>query len=232
MQKLLSTKDLKKHPKNPRFIKTKSFENLCASIQEDKEYFNARPIIVSNRTKDLIIIAGNQRFEAAKKIGMEIVPVYILEGLSEQDELRIMFKDNSDAFGEFDWNIIKNNNWQSLLLSNESWGVSIPEIIVDKKDDSKGNKKRERTILMNYTVFFDSQEDMDQFNLFLNKLRNRFAGTQNVSKRILAWISELYEENGQLKDSELLNKLIKIDNKLNPVEENKKLNYKEVELND
>jgi len=53
--------ELTKLPNNPRTIKDESFQKLCKSIQDNKDYFEARPLILSNRTGELVIIAGNQR---------------------------------------------------------------------------------------------------------------------------------------------------------------------------
>ena len=55
-------KDLKELPGNPRTIKKDQFEKLKTSIKDNADYFEARPIILSDRTGDLIILAGNQRY--------------------------------------------------------------------------------------------------------------------------------------------------------------------------
>ena len=72
--------ELKELPGNPRTISKKQFETLKKSLTDNQDYFEARPIILSNRTGELVILAGNQRYKAAKSIGMESV-LYILQHL-------------------------------------------------------------------------------------------------------------------------------------------------------
>lgn len=55
-----SLKDLHKHPSNPRFIDDDDFKTLVASIKKNPDYFEARPLILSDRTGELVIIAGNE----------------------------------------------------------------------------------------------------------------------------------------------------------------------------
>ena len=113
---------LKKHPKNPRTIKDTSFKKLVTSIRENPDYFEARPIILSDRTGELIIIAGNQRFEAARDIGIKDVPTALLPELTEEKEREIMIRDNI-ANGEWDWDMLA-NEWDSAELTE--WGLDVP----------------------------------------------------------------------------------------------------------
>jgi len=114
--------ELKKLPNNPRIIRDKQFKTLCDSIRDNPEYFEARPIILSNRTGELIIIAGNQRYEAAKALKLKEVPTYLIEGLTESKEREIVIRDNISN-GEFDLNCIA-NEWSDLPLLD--WGLDLP----------------------------------------------------------------------------------------------------------
>lgn len=67
-------KDLTKLKNNPRTIKKDDMERLKKSIKDNPDYFESRPIILSNRTGELVILAGNQRYEAAKALKMDEVP--------------------------------------------------------------------------------------------------------------------------------------------------------------
>lgn len=117
-------KDLKKLEGNPRIIKDKQFKTLCDSIRDNPKYFEARPVILSDRTGSLVIIAGNQRYEAAKFLKLKEVPTFLIEGLTEAKEKEIVIRDNISN-GEFDWDILANEGWDSLPL--DSWGVPLPE---------------------------------------------------------------------------------------------------------
>jgi ParB-like chromosome segregation protein Spo0J len=125
---------LHKLPNNPRFIKDSQFKILCKSLQDNKDYFEARPIILSNRTGQLVIIAGNQRYEAAKEIGMTEVPTVLLPDLTEEREKELIIRDN-----------VQNGDWNMEMLANEwnvedlnNWGAPVPNFIVEDEIEAKG----------------------------------------------------------------------------------------------
>lgn len=116
--------DLKELPGNPRTIKKEQFEKLKQSIKDNADYFEARPLILSNRTGELVILAGNQRYKASRALGLKEVPTVLLEGLSEEREREIIIRDN-----------VENGEWNIDMLANEwnpddliSWGVELPDI--------------------------------------------------------------------------------------------------------
>lgn len=65
--------DLKQHPKNPRKHPESSLTKLEKSI---KEYGWTNPVLAS---KDGYILAGHARTKAAKRLGIEEVPVLVLD---------------------------------------------------------------------------------------------------------------------------------------------------------
>lgn len=116
--------ELHELPGNPRTIKKDQFEKLKTSIQNNADYFEARPLILSDRTGELVILAGNQRYKAAKALKMAEVPTVTLHGLTEEREREIIIRDN-----------VNNGDWNVDLLANEwnpdeliDWGVDIPDI--------------------------------------------------------------------------------------------------------
>lgn len=115
--------ELKKLEGNPRIIRDKQFKTLCNSIRDNSKYFEARPLILSNRTGQLIIIAGNQRYEAAKALKLKEVPTFLMEGLTEDKEKEIVIRDNISN-GEFDMDTLA-NAWGDLPLIE--WGIDIPK---------------------------------------------------------------------------------------------------------
>ncbi len=132
----IKIEDLKKNPNNPRIIKDEGFKKLKESLQSSKgkEHFDARPCIVSTRTGENIIIAGNTRFQAAKELGWKEVPTVIMEGLTEEQEQEIIIRDNVSN-GEWDWNALI-NEWDTEKL--EEWGVTLPQKLQQEevKDDN------------------------------------------------------------------------------------------------
>lgn len=115
--------DMKKLDGNPRKITQEQLETLKQSIERNKDYFEARPLILSNRTGELVVIAGNQRYEACKQLGIEECPTVLLEGLTEEREKEIIIRDNVSN-GEWDEELLQ--DWDSELLND--WGVDISDM--------------------------------------------------------------------------------------------------------
>lgn len=113
--------ELKKLENNPRTISSKDFQILVKSIQDNPDYFEARPLLLSDRTGDLVIIAGNQRYDAAKAIGLKEVPTYLLHGLTEEREREIVIRDNINN-GEWDMDKLA-AEWSDLDLAD--WGLDL-----------------------------------------------------------------------------------------------------------
>jgi len=123
--------DLKELVGNPREISHKDFAILCKSIQDNPKYFEARPLILSDRTGELVIIAGNMRYKAAKRLKLKQVPTFFIEGLTERQEQEITIRDNVSN-GAWDFDALA-NAWSDLPLKD--WGVDIPNF--DIPDDNK-----------------------------------------------------------------------------------------------
>lgn len=90
---------------NPRSISKHDFEQLKKSISS---YGFVQPLVVNKAPgREGVIIGGNQRFEAAKALGVENVPVVWiqLEDLQKEKELNIRLNRN---VGEWDWDILAN----------------------------------------------------------------------------------------------------------------------------
>lgn len=125
-------KNLKELERNPRQISKENFEILKKSIKDNPDYFEARPVILSNRTGELVVIAGNQRLKAAKALALTEVPTVLLEGLSEEREREIIIRDNVEN-GEWDFDVLA-DEWAMDDL--QEWGVeNAPNLELDVNDD-------------------------------------------------------------------------------------------------
>ena len=83
--------DIQEHPENPNTHPDSQIE-LLAKIIEKHGW--RRPIVVSNRTGENVIIKGHGRFLAAQLLQLDSVPVDIQEYESEQAELEDLVADN------------------------------------------------------------------------------------------------------------------------------------------
>lgn len=125
---------LKQLENNPRYIKKEDFERLCASVQNNPELFEAQPIILSNRTGENVIIAGNQRYKAALEVGLKEVPTILLEGLTEAKEREIIIRTNVQN-GKWDYDILSSGAWGEVEELAD-WGVEGVDFLSDTNDES------------------------------------------------------------------------------------------------
>ena len=162
--------DMKKLDGNPRKITQEQLETLKQSIERNKDYFEARPLILSNRTGELVVIAGNQRYEACKQLGIEECPTVLLEGLTEEREKEIIIRDNVSN-GEWDEELLQ--EWDSELLND--WGVSLPSFDEELGKKVKTDSETSRLSSLDYKgIYYEPKEipefeledcvDMDKFN--------------------------------------------------------------------
>ncbi len=135
--------DLKKLEGNPRIIKDKQFEILCKSIKDNPKYFEARPLILSDRTGEFIIIAGNQRYEAARAVKLKKVPTFLIENLTEEKEREINIRDNVNN-GEWDMDLL--SAWDHLPLIE--WGVDIPKAWTAEEESQDEPEPEEPQIII------------------------------------------------------------------------------------
>ena len=115
----MPTAKMKLHPSNPRFIKDRDFDILCQSIQNNPDFFEARPLLC---TPDLVVFAGNMRLRAAKALKPKHVPVIIMD-VDEEKQRELMVRDN-----------VNNGQWDTDALAAmfeipelAAWGM--PEFV-------------------------------------------------------------------------------------------------------
>lgn len=107
-------------PKNPRQWTATDVDRLARSIQETPELLDARPLIVVEHGNKLVVLGGNLRLAALKKLGWDEAPCYLLPADAPVDKLKeIVIKDNG-SFGSWDYDELA-NNLDDLPLND--WGV-------------------------------------------------------------------------------------------------------------
>lgn len=151
--------DMKKLEGNPRKITQEQLETLKQSIERNKDYFEARPLILSDRTGELMVIAGNQRYEACRQLGIEQCPTVLLEGLTEEREKEIIIRDNVSN-GEWDEELLL-LGWNAEDL--DSWGVLISDI--DDNDSVKTDSETSRLSSLEYKGIYYEPKNIPELEL-------------------------------------------------------------------
>lgn len=160
---------IKQLENNPRYIKKEDFERLCASVQNNPELFEAQPIILSNRTGENVIIAGNQRYKAALEVGLKEVPTILLEGLTEAKEREIIIRTNVQN-GKWDYDILASGAWGEVEELAD-WGVEgvdflSPEEETTAEEEPKEEKDYSEDITSKFVIEIDCDDEEQQQSLY------------------------------------------------------------------
>lgn len=142
-------------PANPRKVTKKQVDKLIRSIKETPAILELREIIAYDNNGELVIIGGERRFEAQKKMKKESAIVKILPQNTPKEELKaILIKDNTHT-----------GDWDNDLLSMEWDKTQISEWGVDTKGWDKEVQTEDKE--QNEKVDEDLQEKIDFFELML-----------------------------------------------------------------
>lgn len=169
---------------NPRQISKDNFEKLKKSIKDNPDYFEARPIICSDRTEKLVILAGNQRYKASKDLGLKQVPCIILHNLTEQKEKEIVIRDNVEL-GDWDYDLLA-NDWEIEDL--KEWGVDVPvfdSVLNELENDAFKNSLNNELESFEITFIFpiDLKEKIEK----IIKKKTKNALTEEIKELILSY---------------------------------------------
>jgi len=121
---------LKSHPDNPRFIRDEEFDDLVSEIDAFPDMMDKRPPVVN---EDYVILGGDKRWRAAKKLGWREIPVIIAKGWTEKQQQEFMIKDNLHR-GQWDYDILA-NAWKDSEL--DDWGLILPGFDPEAEDDKE-----------------------------------------------------------------------------------------------
>lgn len=158
---------IRKAENNPRTISDEQLHKLQKSIQDNPDYFEARPIILSDRTGELIIIAGNQRYEACLQLGIKEVPTVLIPNLTEDREREIIIRDNVNN-GE--WNMKLLTNWDVAELKD--WGMDLPKEWEGIDEDIENDKSAESLRGHSDKTELRIQFDTDTYATVMETLRS------------------------------------------------------------
>lgn len=172
--KLVKIDELLAHPKNPNTHPQNQIKLLAQNIR----YHGWRHAIVVSKLSGYIV-AGHGRLEAAKELGVSIVPVEYQNFATEDNELAVLVGDNRLAeLSSLDTNSLqdivdqfKENDFDTILAGYEP--ADLESLLEEKKPDFEENGEKELeqseiTIQAGNYRFRMSQED---FGAWIDKLK-------------------------------------------------------------
>lgn len=145
-------------PRNPRQWTKDDLLLLIRSIDQDPDFMDDRPPLITPFNGKYVVFAGNMRTTAEKKRKVldeiECV-VYVPENETDQATIvRRAAKDNG-KFGSYDWDILA-NEWDGLPLTD--WGVPAWNTPTEVEEEKK--KKRNPNQVR---VVFSNADDLEAF---------------------------------------------------------------------
>ena len=112
----ISTLELTRLPNNPRTITQAQLNRLCDSIRCNG-FWEHRPLGVERQGDRLVVLDGNQRLKAERRLKMKTVPVVIYEDLTDAERDDLILRSN-----------INNGEWDTALLQSDFGGVDFETI--------------------------------------------------------------------------------------------------------
>tara|TARA_R110000850_G_scaffold248055_1_gene372965 strand:+ start:83 stop:1327 length:1245 start_codon:yes stop_codon:yes gene_type:complete len=111
--------EIRPNPSNPRELSREKFDELVKSIKDFPKMLSAEPIKIA----DGVILSGNQRYQALKRLGHKEAYVQRLDHFTEEERLEYIIKANVHS-GIWDWDMLANGNeWDEYQLNE--WGLDV-----------------------------------------------------------------------------------------------------------
>lgn len=124
--KMMNLSELKPYPKNAKKHDEIQIKNVMQSI---KEFGIVQPLVVD---KDNVLIIGHCRFEACKRLEIEIVPVIKLDDISKKEANKLRLLDNKLNESEWDFDFLQDElNDLDFLDFDIDWGLNDDVIGLD-----------------------------------------------------------------------------------------------------
>ena len=165
-------------PKNPRQWTKDDVERTAASIAEDPDFLEDRPLLVVPSGDEYVVFAGNLRREGAKKEKLTAVPavVYYPDGDEDRQTIKRRAMKDNGSFGSWDFDELA-NGWDDLPLLE--WGVPA-------WDTKQGGE-------MNLTT--KGREGDENYDAFVDKFKPKLTTDDcytppEVYDALLSWIDE------------------------------------------
>lgn len=175
---------------NPR--KIDDIDKLCQSIKEIPYFLEARPIVVYPYNEQLVIIAGNQRYKAAKIIGMESVPVYCLNPETPLEELeQIAIIDNTHS-GK--WDKAKLKDWNI----KPHWNLDVTQRAINKAWEKNQNKfilEQKIKVLAKDDFLFISLYEKTESGQTLEEIKADFSNAEPIADASIKTIRQMIGDN-------------------------------------
>lgn len=157
----MNTGQIEGLPANPRQWTQEELDKLAKSIEETPELLDARGAIVVPHKGKFVVLGGNMRVTAARKLDLKEMPCAVLPEDTAVKKLReIVVKDNG-SFGAWDFDALA-NEWDDEPLTD--WGVPAWE----QPEESEPKEKTDLSdqLEYNYRLEITCTDEKEQERLY------------------------------------------------------------------
>jgi hypothetical protein len=169
-------------PRNPRKITKEKFEDLCDSIRKSPEMKVLEEIKVFPFNGRYVVIGGNHRYKAYKKLGWENVLCKVLPEDTPKEKLREYVMKENMTYAENDnavlnaWDLKELAEWRVPVSIKTKKQQEVPEVEFTQILDESHNY---------IVLYFDNEVDWLQaqtlFNIKNVRLLSTKKGANNVN---------------------------------------------------
>lgn len=193
-------------PRNPRKITKEKFEDLCESIRKSPEMKVLDEIRVYPFNGRYVVISGNHRYKAYKKLGWENVLCKILPEDTPKEKLREYVMKENMHYAENDkgmlstWNLKELADWRVPMSIKMKKQKEMPEVEFTEVLDESHNY-----IVLYFDNIVDWLQAQTLFNIKPVRLLSTKRGESNINGKKIGLgrvlrgvdvINRLLKENG------------------------------------
>lgn len=131
----LPTRMLTGLPGNPRKITQRDLNILCDSIRENG-FYEHRPCAVEKQGDTFVVLDGNQRLKAARRLKMKTVPCVIYSGLTDTERNEIIMRGNINN-GTWDVDLLQADQFAGVDYEAIGLHIELPEPIEQEPESEE-----------------------------------------------------------------------------------------------
>lgn len=158
-------------PANPRFIRNDRFDKLVESIRDNPEMMSLREIIAVEYKGQKVVVCGNMRLRALRKLGETQAPVKLLTEETPVKFLRALTILDNNHFGNWDFDELA-NSWEVDLIS--AAGIDMPDF--DTPDIEGEEEEDDRFTTIRFKLTEEQAGEVKTAISLMRKLKRKEVG--------------------------------------------------------
>ena len=162
-------------PTNPRQWTQKDIDLTKASLQNDPDFTEERPVLVVECDGKLLVFAGNLRTTAARALKWEYISavLYTPENDEDKDTIKRRSILDNGAFGSWDYDMLA-NEWDDLPLCEfgvPAWDTENLESVSAPKEVEEDEIERKKREFEERMAAGEISEEDEEYQEFLEKFK-------------------------------------------------------------